>query len=396
MSSIYFISTDDALAYLHCLGIDVRLNLMTQETEVVPLRRMSDVPEPDRLPNILKEHFSDATMSAIKNVLHRIAMANAYNPVKDFLAVTKWDKQDRISILTTKFMTLRQQFERDHMARWLHQTIAMALNDKKQPKKNVGVLVVIGDNEEDDFLLKRLAVYKGLYSKRTVSAYGKTLPMAWITNLCWKIPKPFTLINSVDKFKPPFDGDAYFVARRRSFCMTASMGSASNNGFLSKFKKRPDIFWVIRPIQIDEASLKGLDREWFKQLWAQVYETMYLTDLEGYRWAKPTAANSSDNSIRAISNLGDHRSIGYRLEADIRAKYNWDAPLEEWTWTKPKDVAENFKLIGLTPNAKASLVGKALTIIGQQDKRIQSKHPGNVKQYLLPPLKPTDKSRASS
>ncbi len=290
-------------------------------------------------------------------------------------------------------MTLRQQFERDHIARWLHQTIAMALNDKKQPKKNVGVLVVIGDNEDDDFLFKCLAVYKGLYSKRTVCAYGKTLPMAWITNLCWKIPKPFTLINSVDKFKLPFEGDAYFVARRRSFCMTASMGSSRNNGFLSKFKKRPDIFWVIRPIQIDEDALGRLDREWFKQLWAQVYETMYLPDPEGYRWAKPTATSTAhsgeDNSlkaIRAVSNLGDQHSIGYRLEADIRAGYNWDAPLEEWTWTKPKDVAENFKLIGLTPNAKASLVGRALAAIGQQDKRIQSKHPGNVKQYLLPPL----------
>ncbi len=75
-SSVYFISTDDALAYLYCLGIDVRLNVMTQETEVVTLRRMSNVPEPYQLPDILKGHFSDTTMSAIKSVLHRIAMAN--------------------------------------------------------------------------------------------------------------------------------------------------------------------------------------------------------------------------------------------------------------------------------------------------------------------------------
>ncbi len=63
-------------------------------------------------------------------------------------------------------------------------------------------------------------------------------------------------------------------------------------------------------------------------------------------------------------------------------KLEWSSPAKHWKWYKVTQVRDFLNLKPLT----TAQVGRALTRISTRDERVQTKAPGNVKQYLLPPL----------
>ena len=49
-------------------------------------------------------------------------------------------------------------------------------------------------------------------------------------------------------------------------------------------------FWVVKP-NIDVERVLALDEVWMKQMWAQVYETLYMPDPQGFRLTKEEMAD---------------------------------------------------------------------------------------------------------
>ena len=68
---------------------------------------------------------------------------------------------------------------------------------------------------------------------------------------------------------------------------------------------------------------------------------------------------------------------------------DWEQPVSKWKWYRTSELKDALRLYRITP----AQIGKALTRISTRDLRIETKAPGNFKQYLLPGLLP-ETSRA--
>lgn len=117
------------------------------------------------------------------------------------------------------------------------------------------------------------------------------------------------------------------------------------------------------------------------QLWAQVYEQYYKTDPQGFRLSREERATLEKSNERYSKPIAG--------EIEIMDALDWEQPVSKWKWYRTSELKDALRLYRITP----AQIGKALTRISTRDLRIETKAPGNVKQYLLPRLLP-ETSRA--
>ena len=381
-----FITSDDVRSALNALGITVRLNVITGYVDITGMpEQYSKSNAANTLPTILVDYFSKrgihVTRQIIDDALVLIEDENRFNPVFDMLTETKWDGVDRIAVLADILHISNQPDAVLYLRKWLHQCVAMALNDDENPYGADGVLVLQApQGMGKTFFFHTLSMRADWFAEgvtldldnkdSVIQATGK-----WITELGeldstlkreQSALKAF-LTSSKDTYRQPYAKVAVNKPRRTSFCATVNPKEFLNDETGSRR------YWVVQPESINVAELKKLDEAWLQQLWVQVYKTLYLPNPQGFRL--------TDEERKRLEKHNEQFNKPLPGELEIREGLMWDAPIEKWGWNRTTDIIETLYLRNLSP----AQVGKVLVRLMSTDKRIRAKAPHNVRHYFVPP-----------
>ena len=275
-------TADDLRQTLSKINLKVLYDVVIKKTRVNGLsEKYSEGNAANLLPGFIKDYLNSHGISCSRadllDFLNIIVEENRYNPVQDMLLSTTWDKNNRISSLLNDIMCITAELDKVLVRKWLHQCVAMALNDEKRPLSAAGVLVLQGEQGiGKTMLFSKLAVYREWF------ADGQSIDMSnkdniidatsrWITELGeldstlkheQSALKGF-LTSNIDTYRMPYAKASTTMPRRTSFCGTVNPQEFLNDETGSRR------FWVVN---VDNINLKGvlaLNEDWAKQLWCR-------------------------------------------------------------------------------------------------------------------------------
>lgn len=378
------VTTDTIRQVLRDMGITVRLNVISGRVDIEGMPDThSGTNAPNTLPVLIRDYLvkrgRSGAMQTISDCLSVIADANRYNPVADMLTAANWDGEDRLSEVLQMLGIEDNKRECVYVVKWLHQTVAMALNDEKNPYGADGVLVLQGAQGVGKTLFFRSIAAKAQWFAEGVSidtSDRDTIMKAvtyWIAELGEldstlkreQVALKAFITTAEDTYRAPYARVQTRNPRRMSLAATVNPGEflCDDTG-----TRR---FWVVHVEHIDTARLLALSEEWYMQLWRQVYEQRYLKDAQGFRL---TAAEREE--LQRANMKHNKRLPG---ETEILDKLDWDAS-SGWDWYTTTSIKEMLCL-----NIDAGRVGRALTRIAERDPRVERKNPRGITHYFLPP-----------
>ena len=202
-----------------------------------------------------------------------------------------------------------------YLKKWLHQTIALGLNEALKPHITgsygpygaAGVLVFYG-KKNITHLLKKITAghyhsYEFLNERACINTSDQgSLHQAlstWITVLDDIYPeaKSFFLANQ-DTVRPFLARQDMLKPRRTSFCVNlTNKGEEADSKLLARLDQingSVPVFWPICTDNIDMKLVDAIDKNWAHQLWMQVYEELYTPNPRGYTLnSRPDQENSA-------------------------------------------------------------------------------------------------------
>ena len=368
------------------MGVTIRLNLISNKVEIDGLPDKYSKTNavntlPTKIMDVFKENDMRCDLQFLRNALAMIADEYRYNPIEDMLKKTQWDGKDRVS---QYIETLRINSERDtiYIRKWLHQTVAMPLNDENEPIGADGVLTFCGEQGTGKTTAFRvLAVRPDWFCEGARIDMDKTDTLIratgrWIceigeaddtTKKEQAALKSFLTATS-DEIRFPYASEAVCKPRRTSFCATVNSERflPANDG-----SRR---WWIVHTGDIDYKTLLNLPPEWFIQMWAQVYQTMYLPNPPGFR------LTDSEKITLQADNAKYKRILPGELE--VLEKLDFDAEEFFWKWWKTSELRECLKIY----NVPVNKLGEALTKISTDYPKIRTKTVHKICYYYLPPF----------
>ena len=237
----------------------------------------------------------------LTDCIEQIAAMHKYNPVKAMLDATTWDGQDRIKMLIEALGisyknngTAEEWNTADYystcLRKWLHQTIALPLNDEGTYKPAFVLTLQGRQGIGKTNFFRALAIRPEWFREgATIDTRDKdTIIQATAVWICELGELDATLSKEQsdlksfltrrhDTYRRPYARTEDTVERRTSFCATVNPQEINR-----------DITGSRRFVYI---NVDGMDKqfifqtmmpEWVAQLWRQVYEELYLPDPEGY------------------------------------------------------------------------------------------------------------------
>jgi len=295
-------SQDFLKDYLASIGMTIRKNVITNRIEFnnTSYKKIEEEDRYNKLVVDIKEYCAElgvagSSIDIIHRTINAVAATEAYNPVEKMLIEKAWDGKDRMPEL---FRILgiggaERRFDQLLTAKWLLQSVAMALNDSESPYGAEGILVLQGNQfggktsffreitPDQNYFLESAKIGTG--SKDEIIS----VTTSWIVELgeidnCTRREaceyKGFITQRS-DKYRPPYGRNDVLRARRSSLC-----GTVNPDDFL-KDPTGNRRFWVIPVNEIDTQALRGWTYEEKQQLWAQVYG-WFKVDPQGFRLTK--------------------------------------------------------------------------------------------------------------
>ena len=378
------VTTDTIKQVLREMGISVRLNVISGRVDIDGMPDdLSSTNAPNTLPVLIRDYLvkrgRSGAMQTITDCISVIADENRYNPIADMLTSARWDGEDRLSEVLRILGVSDNQRECVYVVKWLHQTVAMALNDEKNPYGADGVLVLQGAQGVGKTLFFRSIAAKAQWFAEGVSidtSDRDTIMKAvtyWIAELGEldstlkreQVALKAFITTAEDTYRAPYARVQTRNPRRMSLAATVNPGE-----FLCD-ETGTRRFWVVHVEHIDTERLLALSTEWYMQLWRQVYEQLYLKDAQGFR----LTADEREELQRA--NMKHNKRLPG--ETEILDKLDWDAS-SGWDWYTTTSIKEMLCL-----NIDAGRVGRALTRIAERDPRVERKNPRGITHYFLPP-----------
>ena len=384
-------------AVLTVLGIEVSYNLTTRKMEIngVP-DKYSKAEASNTLPVLILDYLTEkhikAGMNSIIQRLHVIADMNRFNPVIDMIRKTVWDGQDRIGSLfeilgltdiipESQELSEKKKRYRLYVTKWLHQCVAMALNDEEDPYGADGVLVLQGEQGIGKTLFFRIISVESLWfmggislnmSKKDelIKATGKWIAeLGELDDTLARKQSSFKafLTAERDEIRSPYARTAVNKPRRTSFC-----GTVNPERFLYD-ETGSRRFWVVKVQEVDVESLLSLSKEWLYQLWAQVYQERYLPNPQGFRLTRSEEKQLQEDNLEFLMPMAG--------EIEMLEALNWDAPIGQWRYIQAGQLKK------MIDGVNSSQVGKIVRRIQKRDHRIKIKNAHNhIIQFLLPPM----------
>lgn len=305
----------------------------------------------------------------VKDYLSAIIDQKSFNPMLDMIKSKKWDGKDRLKhVIDSIFSPDKEEYKREVITRWLIQCVAAWDRAENSPYPNVlprfeNVLTLVGAqgiNKTKFFELlmpKELKEYVGTgihldpTNKDSIHlAIGKAITELGELDSTFK--KDIALIKaflslSIDKYRRPYAQTESEFARRTSFC-----ASVNDIEFLvdPTGNRR---FWPLLITLINFATYQQIDKQ---QLWAQVYESLYLN---GEHWWIDFEHNpevfemlSEKHKEHAVINPADEIALEV-------IEYTKKAQEFEKVWMSSTEIGNNFKLSN-TGRKNISIIKKNL------------------------------------
>ena len=377
------------------LGVTVRLNVISGAVDIQGLpSEFSTTNAPNVLPvyltDYIKRHHMKCSKQDLDDCLVLIEDKNRFNPFEEMLTANPWDRTDRIAEFPEILDIDPDGIEfKTYVIKWLWQTVSLALNDDDDPAGADGVLTLQGNQGIGKTRFFAVIALKADWFSEGVSintdnkdtiiqATGSLI--AELGELDSTLKREQSALKAFltaarDMYRLPYARAAVRRPRRTSFCATVNPEEFLNDETGSRR------FWTVHVGNIDVERLNSLSKEWVTQLWAQVYEQYYKTDPQGFRLSREERATLEKSNERYSKPIAG--------EIEIMDALDWEQPVSKWKWYRTSELKDALRLYRITP----AQIGKALTRISTRDLRIETKAPGNVKQYLLPRLLP-ETSRA--
>ena len=382
-----YVTTSVVGALLLIFDIKLRLNEITWRVEV------SGYPEEwthanaeNLLPTLLVDHLRPAgaigaNKQAICDSLDLIAETHRYNPVTQMLIGTVHDGHDRLTELYD-IWGVTDPFSQKLIQKWLLQCVALACNDEVYPIGAEGVLVLQGaQGVGKTSALRALVPIPGMFKEGAkLDLREKDTIMQALS--CWICElgeldrttvrdsaglKAF-VTQGMDEYRTPYARKAVRRPRRTSLCGTVNPEDylADDTGTRRWFTVHVD--------HVDLGRLFALTKEWTEQLWAQVY-AMYRMFPDSFR------LSPEERAVLEERNAGYLRALDFEME--IRDLLNYGLPESDWGEFTAAQVALKCKLCGAGP-VSSKKVGRVLTKLANEDRRISSRRVHGVMRYLLP------------
>ena len=378
---------NDVVKVLNTMHIAVKYNVISGRMEITGMPKVHSAENAENvLPILICDHFrsngKNVSVQTITDALIVIADRNRYNPVVDMLNSVKYDGYDYLSVIDKILGICDNAQGRKLLRKWMHQTIALALNDECDPYGADGVLVLQGDQGAGKTQFFRiLSVFSKLFAEGvSIDTDSKDSIMqatsVWIAELGeldstlkreQSSLKAF-ITAAQDTYRAPYARAATRRARRTSLC-----GTVNPDLFLYD-ETGSRRYWIIHVDHIDLTTLMGLTSEWLIHMWQQVYVQYYLPNPQGFR------LSPEERSELLASNKGYEKPMPGEL--DIVDRLDLDRPESEWKYYTTSDVMQFLNIRGVS----SSQIGKVLTKLAKNDPRITVKTSHNVKTYRLPPL----------
>ncbi|MBR3559919.1 MAG: virulence-associated E family protein [Oscillospiraceae bacterium] len=387
------ISLEIVRAALEAFGYSVRTNLVTAQMEVAGLPAKYSAGNglntiPIVLKDILKRFSIKGTNDqAIIGYLGVIADEGRYNPVCEMMQGTEWDGADRLSALVNNLLGLNDPFEKMLVRKWLLQCVALAFNSEVEPVGAEGVLTLQGEQGIGKTeLFRRLAIHAAWFAE------GVSLDMSNKDSIiksvsCWicelgeldsttrreQAALKGHLTAATDNIRAPYARAATRSPRRTSFCATVNP-----DAFLTDPTGNRR-YWVIQVRNIDLAALLSTDRDWFVQLWAQVYR-LWKEDRDGFRLTNNERDMLVSRNKQYETYLPGEEEIRQLLQNGFET-----IPVEQWTAWSAAALRRQLSWAGAGGNLTTQQIGRALGRIRQDFPEIKQLSGHNhLVQYLLP------------
>lgn len=368
------------------LGISVRFNELSGQLDISGMpKRYSRTNAVNTLPAFLLDVARTQGIRANRQLIDDAILMTGdecrFHPVRDMLTGESWDGQPRVGVVLDALHLPPDSFDALLVRRWLHQTVALALNDEAEPYGGDGVLVFQGAQGLGKTQFFRLLACRSdwfaegcsIDTDRVDSVIQAT--GVWIAELGeldstlrreQAALKAF-LTSSTDTFRAPYARAAAKRPRRTSFAATVNPESFINDDSGSRR------FWTVHLNAIDLDMLFRLDRDWFFQLWREVYTTDFLPNPQGFR------LSLDERSKLASRNQTFDKPLPYELE--LMEALDWDNPFVEWRWWSVRDIKP---LVG-SFNPSAEQIGRALKKICDRMPKATIRNSHGIKKFYLPP-----------
>lgn len=341
------------------LNIQIKFNIITKRVVITGMPEkyaLSDLHTilPIYLKNILrnKEIKINDTKKIEEFLLLEISKNN-FNPILELFNNSKWDGIDRYKEICSIF-NLNNDFDKTLLIKWLKQTVAILLNDLKNPFGAEGILTFQGKQG-----MGKSRAFSLLSLNPEWFADGIVIDMnnkdsiikatsRWICELGelddtlkkeQSALKAF-ITSPEDDIRPPYAKKSERRPRQTSFC--ASVNPIS---FLKDDENRR--FWVIHVDTVDYKKLELLGYDWILQLWLQVYSEV-KKDINCFR------LTDNEKNLLRESNLKFTEFLPYEEELLDIIDFN---STEKKIWTNKELITKFF------PNATAQAIGRALNKI---------------------------------
>ena len=207
-----------------------------------------------------------------------IANKNSYNPVKNILNSTIWDKHDRIEELFN-IMGINYNTYKTYILKWLLQTIALLNNNLQLNYSADGVLVLKGGQGiGKTSFFRKLSINEEFFTEGVcLNTDNKddliNCGSSWICELGelnHTLKKDQSLLKAIltrssDKIRYPFEKNVTVKSRQTSFC-----GTVNDDKFIKDLTGSRR-FWIV---ELDEnynnKKFQSLSKDWIIQLWKQI------------------------------------------------------------------------------------------------------------------------------
>lgn len=142
------VTSEDIKEILNRMNITVRLNVLSGMVEITGMPpQYSKANAANVLPVLLsdymKTHGMKFTRQGLDDSLVLIEDENRFNPIADMLHTVRHDGKDRLAELAEIAGIAEDETACLYLRKWLHQSVAMALNDDTDPYGADGVLVYL-------------------------------------------------------------------------------------------------------------------------------------------------------------------------------------------------------------------------------------------------------------
>lgn len=379
---------EDVERLLRDQNISVLHNTLTGELEI---QGMPAGYSSENAINTLPVYLSDAfarqgrniTSARMTEYLGVIADRNRYNPLEDLFSYVEWDGKDRLAdVYSILGLTADDQQGRTYVRKWLHQCVALALNDEAHPVGADGVLVLQGPQGCGKTLFARRIAMRPEWFAEGVQIDTKdkdcliqaTRP--WIAELGEfdntakkeQADLKAFITRGFDDIRRPYARSAIRRPRRTSFIATVNPAEFLRDDTGSRR------WWVIHVDKIDRTRLLGLSIEWIEQMWAQVYKQMYCTNMNGFRL--------TDGERQLLQQQNAQFATPLPGELELRDLLDFDLPESQWVNVTTTELLQSMQRVCRSINA--AQLGRIISKLAKEDPRIRITRPKNKARYFLP------------